>query len=148
MARKQLVYRSATVTVHYRPDRRSIARCAVGPELHRAVHRIVGEIAKPYAISIAPRRTGHYAKSFEVKTAYVAMGDPELMTRVAARLWNMDEAAAAIEWGADQRGRARRGAHVLGQTLTMLDRRRTWQEVAFEDAFHNSHLEVESDGGE
>jgi hypothetical protein len=143
MERKQLVYRSATVTVHYRPDRRSIARCAVGPELHREVHRIVDTIAKPYAESVAPRRTGHYAKSFEVKTAYVAMGDPELMTRVAARLWNMDEAAAAIEWGAH----GRRGAHVLGQTLTMLDRRRAWQEVALEDAFHGSHA-PESDGGE
>lgn len=134
-ARKQLVYRSATVTVHYRPDRRSIARCAVGPELHRAVHKIVDTIAKPYAVSISPEKTGHYKKSFEVKTAYVAMGDPELMTRVAARLWNMDEAAAAIEWGSH----GRRGAHVLRQTLTHLDRKRNWIETTFEEAFHAEH---------
>lgn len=123
MAARQLVYKSRTVTVHYKPDRRSIARCAVGPELTDAVHDIVDNIAKPFAESIAPKDTGHYAKSFERTTTYVALGKGELMTRVAARLYNMDPGAAAIEWGTKQKGRrkARAGQHVLGQTLTMLD---------------------------
>lgn len=123
MARKQLVYRSPTMTVHYKPDRRSIARCAVGPELTDAVHEIVDDIAKPFAESISPEYTGRYKASFERSTAYVAMGFPELMTRVAARLVNTDRGAAAIEFGTAARGnrRARQGHHVLGQTLTMLD---------------------------
>lgn len=123
MAARQLVYKSPSLTVYYRPDRRSIARCAIGPELTDAVHDIVDNIAMPYAISVAPQDTGRYRKSFERTTAYVAMGFPELMTRVAARLVNTDPGAAAIEWGTRQKGRrkARLGHHVLGQTLTMLD---------------------------
>lgn len=117
--RKQLVYSSRRMRVYYQPDRRSIARCAVGPELHEAVHDIVEHIAKPYAIGISPRKTGHYAKSFEINTTYVALGFPELMTRVAARLYNTDEAAAAIEYG-KKTSKGQKGAHVLQQTLEML----------------------------
>lgn len=117
--RKQLVYPGRRVRAYYRPDRRSIARCAVGPELHEAVHDIVEHIAKPYAIGISPRETGHYAKSFEISTTYVAYGFPDLMTRVAARLYNTDEAAAAIEYG-KKTSRGQKGAHVLGRTLEML----------------------------
>ncbi len=123
MARRQLVYKTKNVTVYYKPDRRSIARCAVGPELTDAVHDIVDNIAKPFAESISPHYTGAYRGRFERTTTYVAMGKPELMTRVAARLYNMDPGASSIEWGTKKKGRrkARAGNHVLGQTLTMLD---------------------------
>lgn len=123
MARRRLVYPGKNVRVYYKPDRRSIARCAVGPELTGAVHDIVDNIAKPFAESIAPKATGHYAASFERTTTYVAMGFPEMMTRVAARLVNTDRGAISIEFGTAARGtrKARRGHHVLGQTLTMLD---------------------------
>jgi hypothetical protein len=120
---RQLVYKTKSVTVYYKPDRRSIARCAVGPELTDIVHDIVDNIAKPFAEAIAPEETGHYKRSFERTTTYVALGKGELMTRVAARLYNMDEGAAAIEWGTKQKGRrrARAGQHILGQTLAMLE---------------------------
>lgn len=114
---KQLVYKTRGVTVYYEPDRRSIARCAVGPELTEAVHDIVNNIAKPYAIGISPRDTGEYKRSWRVDTTYVAMGFPDLLTRVAARLVNTHPAAAAIEWG----NKGRNAHHVLSQTLTLLD---------------------------
>lgn len=123
MATRQLVYKSPTVTVYYKPDRRSIARCAIGPELTDAVNSIVDHIAMPFAVSISPRHTGHYSRSFERTNSYKALGFPDLMTRVAANLVNKDPGAAAIEWGTAAKGRrkARSGNHVLGQTLTMLD---------------------------
>lgn len=117
---KQLVYRGANITVYYEPDRRSIARCAVGPELHEAVHDVVENIARPFAIGISPRRTGAYSRSFQLDTTYVAMGFPQLMTRVAARLVNTDPGAAAIEYGKRNRRGEQRGAHVLQKTLEML----------------------------
>lgn len=117
--RRQLVYASKRVRAYYEPDRRSIARCAVGPELTEAVHDIVEHIAKPFAIGISPRDTGHYAKSFELATTYVVYGFPDLMTRVAARLYNTDEGAAAIEYG-KKTSKGQKGAHVLTRTLEML----------------------------
>lgn len=119
MAKRQLVYASRKVRAYYEPDRRSMARCAVGPEVHEAVHDIAENIAKPYAVGISPRRTGDYAKSFEVSTTYIAMGFPELLTRVVARLVNTDAGAAAIEYGR-KTSKGQKGAHVLGQTLEML----------------------------
>lgn len=117
--KKQLVYPGRSVRAYYKPDRRSIARCAVGPELHHAVHDVVENVAKPFAIGISPRDTGAYAKSFEISTTYVAYGFPDLMTRVAARLYNTDEAAAAIEYGR-KTSKGQKGAHVLLKTLEML----------------------------
>lgn len=116
MARKQLVYAGRNVNAYYRPDRRSIARCAVGPEVTEAVNDIVDNIAKPFAIEISPQRTGRYRSSFERDNTYVARGHPDLMTRVVARLVNTDAGAAAIEFGR----KGGKGHHVLGRTLSML----------------------------
>lgn len=138
MAQKQLVYRSPTVTVYYKPDRRSIARCAVGRELHHAVRDLAEGIAKPYAIGIAPKRTGTYAKSFQVHLRLIALGHPELMTRVTADLVNEDpgsgpggeSGAAGIEWGSH----GAPGHHVLQRTLAMLNAIRSPRDVAAEAA--------------
>jgi hypothetical protein len=139
MARKQLVYRSASVTVYYEPDRRSIARCAVGPELHHAVTDLVTNVAKPYAVGISPRKTGAYAHSFETNITYIAMGFPELMTRVVAELANTDDGAAGIEWG---KGR-QPGHHVLGRTLAMLNHSRGPSDVAGEARHMAENFEPE-----
>jgi hypothetical protein len=146
-SRKQLVYRSVNVTVYYEPDRRSIARCAVGPELTEAVLDLAENRAKPYAIGISPTQTGHYAKSFEVSTVYLALGYPFLMTRVAAELANVDPGASGIEWGqkSQRRGgghRTQAGHHVLRRTLIMLDGTRGGAEAAVEAA----HRAGTSDG--
>lgn len=152
--RKQLVYRGQNVTVYYEPDRRSIARCAVGPELTEAVTDLAENRAKPYAIGISPRTTGHYAKSFEVNLVYLAMGYPFLMTRVAAELANTDPGAAGIEWGqkyqkrhaAHGEFRTQQGHHVLRRTLAMLDGTRGGAEAALEAA-HRAATSAGDGGG-
>lgn len=116
MAKRKLVYPGRNVNAYYKPDRRSIARCAIGPEVTQAVNSIVDDIAKPFAIEISPQRTGRYRGSFERDNAYVARGHPELMTRVVSRLINTDPGAAAIEFGR----KGGKGQHVLGRTLSML----------------------------
>jgi hypothetical protein len=138
-SRKQLVYRGVSVTAYYQPDRRSIARCAVGPELTEAVTDIAEGRAKPYAIGISPRDTTHYAHSFEVNLVYLALGYPFLMTRVAAELANTDPGASGIEWGQKYRNRTggfrtQAGHHVLRKTLIMLDATRGGRDVAAETA--------------
>lgn len=145
-SRKQLVYRSANVTVYYEPDRRSIARCAVGPELTEAVTDLVDAKAKPYAIGISPRKSGRYAKSFTTSIVYLALGYPFLMTRVAAELANTDPGASGIEWGQKYKRfggtRTQAGHHVLRRTLIMLDGTRGGAEAAIEAA----HRAGTSDG--
>jgi hypothetical protein len=138
-SRKQLVYRGRTVTVYYEPDRRSIARCAVGPELTEAVVDLAEHRAKPFAVGISPRESGSYSKSFEVNVTHVAYGYPYLMTRVAVELANTDPGAGGIEWGQKRRrrggeSRTTAGHHVLGRTLAMLDGTRGGAEAAAEEA--------------
>ncbi len=123
------VYTGRHVTAWYKPDRASIARCAVGPEITEAVRALAVFKAKPYAVSISPRSDStepghvHYQDSFTVVMGFTglspeAIGHPP-MRRAAARLYNTAPHAAAVEWGNQESGGH---AHrVLGRTLAYLN---------------------------
>jgi hypothetical protein len=95
-----------------------LAELAHGPEVTAAV-LAVAETGKAYAESIAPRRSGHYAASFEVSVETVTVAGRE---RVAAQLTNTAGYAAAVEYGPGGRkdAPAASARRVLGRTLDHL----------------------------
>lgn len=76
-------------------DRAGMRQVARGQELRGSVRQIILR-ARAYAESIAPRRTGAYASSFEIRYSRITIRG---MRRIAARLVNTDPQAALIEWG-------------------------------------------------
>jgi hypothetical protein len=98
------------VPVEYQPPTPAEWReLATGPELTTAVTAIA-EKGRAFAESIAPRRTGDYAASFEVnQTTETFRG----RTRVAAQLANTSDHALLVEL-AD-------GHRVMGRTLDFLN---------------------------
>lgn len=115
--RRTTVYVSPRMLVEFEMDRRGIARVAVGDELREACHSTVVQRAMPYAISISPRGdTLDYVSSWRaIDTFEVIAG----LRRVACRLFNGSDHAAAVEW-VSKRGFGR-GYHVLGRTLAHLN---------------------------
>ena len=115
-----LVYRGQSVTVHFKLDRKGIAKIAMSPRLAAQVMKLAQETALPYAVSISPRsespRPGkiHYQDSFVVVpgTATIAA-----MRRVAARLYNTAPHATALEVGTEKN----RAFHVFRRTLDHLN---------------------------
>ncbi len=89
------VYVSPRMVVEFEMDRRGMREVARGPELRAAVG-IIAKKGQLYAEGIAPERSGHYKKSFQVNFARITIAG---MRRVAARLVNTDPAAISIEWG-------------------------------------------------
>lgn len=137
-----VVYFSNTMVIRYKPDRNSIARCAVGNELKAEVRYIAKQVAQPYAESISPVRSdtdrrfrrrsdgsrgaeippGEYKRSFRTRVEYVVIvghheGQSYPMRRVACRLYNFSDHSTEVEWGTRRGGRA---YHVLGRTLSHL----------------------------
>lgn len=115
------VYTGRNVTVHFDLDRKGIAECAMGPELHGSVVALATNEAMPYAIGISPRsrrQHQHYAESFVVAPGAMLIRG---MRRVAAHLINTAPHAAALEWGNEH---APNGQHILGRTLDHLNRPR------------------------
>lgn len=103
-----------------------IAGVAVSPKVRHACRRIAEDKAKPYAVAIAPKKTGAYAGAFTVQDVTVH-GIPKQypMTRGGARLANTDPAATVIEVGSARElpggGLALTPAHfVLRKTLQQL----------------------------
>jgi hypothetical protein len=99
-------------------DNAGMSAVLVGPDIRESL-ATVAATGKAYAESISPRRSGHYAGSFEVRADTIEFdGSP----RAAATLINTAGYAAAVEWG------YRRGAadpsptahRVLGRTLDHL----------------------------
>jgi hypothetical protein len=116
---RRLVYPGKTVQVYFELDRPGIAAIAMGPQLAAAVIDLATTKALPYAIEASPRSAEHhrhYQDSFVVVpgTAWIAA-----MKRVAARLVNTSDHAAAVEWGSQRTGFE--GHHVLGHTLDYLN---------------------------
>lgn len=90
----------------------------VGPDIRESL-TAVAELGKEFAETISPRRTGHYAGSFEVHDDTIEFsGGP----RAAATLINTAGYSAAVEWGYKGRaGDPTSSAHrVLGRTLDHL----------------------------
>lgn len=109
--RRVTVHRGPHLKAEFEMDRRGIAAIAMGHELSDACYSLVLEHAMPHAIRIAPRgSTLDYVSSFRAdRTTTVIAG----MRRQAARLWNVSDHAAAVEWTNDTR--------VLGRTLDHLN---------------------------
>jgi hypothetical protein len=131
VADRKRVYTGTHVTVDYEPDKESIARCAVGPELAGAVMDIATTKALPYAVSISPRSNRnhrHYQDSWAVvpiltgvPPAALVIGEPPML-RVGAALYNTSPHAAAVEWG---NAKHPRGHHILQKVLDRLSRAST-----------------------
>lgn len=106
----------ATAQVEF--DDAGMSAVLLGPDIVHALTE-VAEYGKLYAISIAPKRTGHYARSFDVEPGTVEF---DRGPRAAVKLVNTAGYAASVEWG--YRGTAAepsRSAHrVLGRTLDHL----------------------------
>lgn len=99
-------------------DNAGMSAVLVGPDIREGL-AVVAEVGKAYAESISPRRTGHYAGSFEVRADTIEFdGSP----RAAATLINTADYAAAVEWGYQRRASdPSPNAHrVLGRTLDHL----------------------------
>jgi hypothetical protein len=87
------------VVIRYNPSKSGIARCAVGPELRRAVDD-VAHLAKAYAEGIAPDGFEGYALKFEVlQEKMYGYPDHHPMTRVSAVLINQAKTAILVEVG-------------------------------------------------
>lgn len=114
-------YHGKTVSyTGYQPDKASIARLAVGPEMREAVADIVGE-AVFYAQLIAPSDTRAYQSSFftDVEIApdipYRVLGEP--MARWCGRVVNDDRSAIYVEVGS----RDEEGYRVMRRTLEWIE---------------------------
>lgn len=116
--RRRTVYRGRHCKVDFELDRKGIAAIAMSDELLDAVTEVVTDRALPYAISVSPRSTREH-KHFQDSFAVIAGTEVwARMRRVASRLWNLSEHAAAVEFGNKHTGG--RGHHVLRQTLDHL----------------------------
>lgn len=108
----------------YQPDRVSIARCAVGPEIHHALSRIVGG-AIDYAQLIAPNDSGQYQSSFGTEVVlvpdipYRVHGEP--MARWSGRVVNTDPDAIYVEVGSAGAAVQHSGARVMRRTLEWIE---------------------------
>ncbi len=107
-ARGKRVYRGVHCTVHYDPDKKGMARCAVGKELKGELLKLAGEAMK-YAVSISPPRSRsknkqkvHYRDSFVLRRGLVHdIGHPP-MIRAAVRLMNLSPQAKIVEVGTER----------------------------------------------
>jgi hypothetical protein len=108
----------------YKPDRLSIARCAVGPEIHHAIASIVRE-AIVYAELIAPNDEGEYQASFDTDVIvvpdipYRVHGDP--MPRWSGRVLNHSRHAILVEVGGGNGDRFTADHRVMRRTLEWIE---------------------------
>lgn len=107
-AKGKLVYRGLHCTVHYDPDRKSMARLAVSPVLAGELMKLARG-AKTFAVAISPSSKGksrrgdapkvHYKDAFILVPGTVHdIGHPP-MIRAAVRLINMSPQAKIVEVG-------------------------------------------------
>lgn len=108
----------------YQPDKPSIAKCAVGPELHHAVSSIV-HAAIGYAELIAPNDEGEYQASFFVDVQVVpdipfrVRGTP--MARWSGRVGNDSRHAILVEVGGGNGDRFTADHRVMRRTLDWIE---------------------------
>jgi len=100
------------MVVELEMNRRGIAQIAVGDELRDACRAVVVERALPFAVKKSPRdKTRVYVESWRVSPGFTVIAG---MRRVAVKLVNIADHAAAVEWGRGGK------AGVLAQTLAHL----------------------------
>jgi len=108
----------------YEPDKPSIARCAVGPELHHAISTITDE-AIGYAELIAPNDEGEYQASFRTDVLvapdipYRVIGVP--MARWSGRVVNDSRHAILVEVGGGNGERFSADHRVMRRTLEWIE---------------------------
>ncbi len=102
-ARGRLVHRGLRCTVHYDPDKKGMARCAVGKELTADVLKLAQKALR-FAKTVSPPRSHkagkvHYRDAFILVPGTVSnIGKPP-MRRVAVKLINTSPQAKIVEVG-------------------------------------------------
>jgi hypothetical protein len=115
--RGQLVYRGIHCTVHFEADKDGIRKLAMSGQIGDASRDWIVNKGLPYAKRISPRS----GKS-NMPPSELVIGKPFPMMRVAHRLVNTAEHAAAVEWG-DKRSRSRQKPHrVFGKVMARFNR--------------------------
>lgn len=111
--RRVRVHTGTQLTVDFEMDRRGIRKIAMGLPLAEATRSAVVHRAMPYAIQISPRgETLDYVSSWRAQDTQIVING---MRRVATKLVNVSDHAAAVEWGRGGR------AGVLRRTLAHLN---------------------------
>ncbi len=125
--RRETVYRGVHCKVEYDIDsyRKGIRKLARGPEL-RALTKLVCQKAIPYAVSVSPKRSGTYKKSFKVVGGTMVWGRIGPMRRAFAQLANTAYYAVHVEFGTAEHTTARGTVsvpayRVLTKTLQKLE---------------------------
>lgn len=103
--------------VRYEPSDLGFKEMLNAPQI-QAICLVQAARAQAHAESIAPRRTGNYAESFEVVPVTVMYTGAQPGPRVGAELRNTSDHAAAVEWGNSTTKRPHR---VLGRVLDWLN---------------------------
>lgn len=112
----KVVYRGRNVVVSYESHMRDWAKIAMNPTLEATAMHIAANSALPYAISISPVDSGHYARSWAVEPSTWVNTETKLR-RVVALLINRESYySTVIEWGKEKVP----AQHVLRRTLEHL----------------------------
>lgn len=115
--RRETVHHTPRLKVEFEMDRRGISRIALSDPLRDACHSVVVQRAMPFAIQKSPRgKTLEYVSSWRVSDGHTVIAG---MRRVAAKLINVSDHAAAVEF-VNKRGNGH-GHGVLRQTLAHLN---------------------------
>lgn len=101
----------------YLPDRRGWATFANSQTLAEACDAVAFRGAL-YAISISPEKSGVYRKSWKVERGLFI--SPRYGPRVASRLFNESQHAAAVEFG---NRRSHRTHHIVSETAAFLGKK-------------------------
>lgn len=96
----------------YKSDPAGMAALVNSPGMGAAMVQ-AAEVGRRYAESIAPRDTGEYARSFQVRQETVRFRGRFAGNRAGAVLENTSDHAAAVEWG--------QGRHVLARAATVIE---------------------------
>lgn len=115
--RTYTVYASPRLVVRFKTDREGMADLAVGDDLRDTTKAVVERRAIPYAISISPvGDTKQYVSSWKSSETHVVIAG---LRRVACKLVNISDHAAAVEW-VNKRGNGH-GYGVLRRTIAHLN---------------------------
>lgn len=97
----------------YKPDRAGMDALVQSLDMGRAMVQ-VAEVGRRWAESAAPRDSGEYAGSFQVRQETVRFRGRFSGDRAGAVLENTAPHAAAVEW--------RQGRHVLARAVDVIER--------------------------
>jgi hypothetical protein len=104
------------VPTSFRLNAKGMRDLANGPEVRKVTTTVLRK-AEAFAVAISPVDDGDYIRAWETSEEAVTIRG---RTRVAGRLANTADHAAAVEWGNSRNGG--KGQRVLGRTLAALRR--------------------------